>query len=309
MHRSGRTLAGGLALGGLLVLLLILTGPAGRAPASFPGSNGRLAIMSDRGTEGYQLFTINPGGGSIHRLTHSDTYVSLPTFSKSGEKIAFVKGAPPDGKGEIYAMRRDGTHQRNLTQNPASDSSPYFSPDGEQIVFDSDRAGRRQLFLMNSDGSHLRRIIHGSHEDADPVFFPNGGKIAFDRTVGGQGEIYTSHLDGSHQRRLTDNSKYDYYPDVSPDGTLIAFGRDASESNSELFVMRSDGTDEKRLTHTSEAREFDPTFSPDNRKIAFDSAASEMDDFDIFVMKANGTRRHTILDGPSGDYVSDWARR
>jgi TolB protein len=176
-------------------------------------------------------------------------------------------------------------------------------------VFDSDRAGRRHLFMMRSDGSHVRQITHGSYEAADAVFFPNGRKIAFDRTVGRQGDIYTVHLDGSHQRRLTDNSKYDYYPDVSPDGTRIAFNRDLSKANPELFVMRSDGTHEKRLTHTSEGREFDATFSPDDRKIAFDSSPAEMSDYDIWVMNADGTDRHKILDGPSYDYVSDWARR
>jgi Tol biopolymer transport system component len=80
-------------------------------------------------------------------------------------------------------------------------------------------------------------------------------------------------------------------------------------TNPDLFVMRSDGTHEKRLTHTSKAQEFDATFSPDGEKIAFDSSAEPTSDFDVWMMKANGTHRHKVLDGASDEIVADWARR
>ena len=76
-------------------------------------------------------------------------------------------------------MRADGTHQHDLTSNPAYDTSPHFSPNGRRILFESDRTGQDQIFIMRADGSHQRRITHDSNEDDDPVFFPSGRKIAF----------------------------------------------------------------------------------------------------------------------------------
>jgi TolB protein len=115
-------------------------------------------------------------------------------------------------------------------------------------------------------------------------------------------------LNGKHRHRLTHDPGFDEGPDVSPNGKKIAFSVDLSNANTDLFVMHPDGTHRKRLTHTASAREFDPTFSPDSRKIAFDQGG-DTSDFDIRVMSASGKHLHTLLDGPSGDYPSDWARR
>jgi Tol biopolymer transport system component len=310
-RRFTRPAAGGLALGALLGLLMVLAAPASRAPASFEGKNGKLAIQSDRGTEGTQIFTMNPGGGDIQQLTHSSTYVTVPTFSKSGTRIVFTKvvGEDPNQAGDIFVMRSDGSHQRNLTQSPAYDYSPSFSPNGKQILFESDRTGKDQLYLINADGSHQRRILNDPHDNDDPVFFPSGEKIAFTRYANHSSEIYTVRVDGTHLRRLTVNSRLDYSPDVSPDGKSIAFNEDVSQENPELFVMRSDGSHKERLTNTSQGREFDATFSPDSRKIAFDRAVTNGADYDVAVMNSDGTRAHTVLGGPSYDYVSDWARK
>ena len=65
---------------------------------------------------------------------------------------------------EIYVMDADGGNQRRLTNNPASDLSPSWSPDGKRIAFISDRDGhahRRipgwhtsEIYVMDADGSN-----------------------------------------------------------------------------------------------------------------------------------------------------------
>ncbi|MGH2974699.1 MAG: TolB family protein [Solirubrobacterales bacterium] len=300
----------GLALGALLGLLVVLMAPA-RAPASFAGKNGRLAIQSDRGGDGDQIFTANPGGGDLNQVTHSSTYVTLPAFSRSATRIVFTKitGVDPNQAGDIFVMRSDGSHQKNLTQTPASEYSASFSPDGRHILFESDRTGKDQLYLMKADGSDQRRIISDPHDNDDPVFFPSGEKVAFTRYANGSSEIYTVRLDGTHLHRVTVNSRPDYFPDVSPDGKSIAFNENLSQDNPELYVMRADGSHKQRLTNTSQGREFDATFSPDGSKIAFDRSTTAMGDYDVAMMNADGTDQHTVLGGPSYDYVADWARK
>ena len=67
------------------------------------------------------------------------------------EKIVFV--SKRDGNAEIYIMNPDGSEQVNLTQHPAEDYDPAWSPNGKHIVFTSDRTeGVFDLYLMNPDG-------------------------------------------------------------------------------------------------------------------------------------------------------------
>ena len=65
-----------------------------------------------------------------------------------------------DGNLEIYVMDGDGSGLTNLTNNPAGDGQPVWSPDGTQIIFWSSRDGNKELYVMNADGSHQTRVTN-----------------------------------------------------------------------------------------------------------------------------------------------------
>ena len=68
-------------------------------------------------------------------------------------RIAFASDR--DWNWEIYVMDNHGGNQRNLTNNPADDRFPSWSPDGKRIVFSSDRndmGGNRQIYVIDTDG-------------------------------------------------------------------------------------------------------------------------------------------------------------
>src|SRR6266581_4100632 len=66
-------------------------------------------------------------------------------------RIAFARTVPGT-HGEIFVMNPDGSGQANLTNNPARDFDPAWSPDGTRIAFASERDGNGDIFVMNADG-------------------------------------------------------------------------------------------------------------------------------------------------------------
>ncbi|MCH8978080.1 MAG: PD40 domain-containing protein, partial [Armatimonadetes bacterium] len=119
---------------------------------------------------------------------------------KVDTKIAFV--SERNGNEEIYVMNMDGTGQRRLTNNPAVDSSPSFSPDGTKIAFSSTRDGDFEIYVMNADGTGQTNLTNSAAIDGNPSFSPDGSKIAFSSDRSGNQEVYVMNVDGTGLTRL-----------------------------------------------------------------------------------------------------------
>ena len=91
-------------------------------------------------------------------------------------------------------MGSDGSNPRPLTDHPAEDRSPSWSPDGQHIAFDSERDGRAEIYVMDSDGSNPRRLTDHSAEDRSPSWSPDGRHIAFESNRDGDWEIYVMDI-------------------------------------------------------------------------------------------------------------------
>jgi TolB protein len=225
-------------------------------------------------------------------------------------KIAYTYGQTSS---VIAIINEDGSGQTKITSEGFNDRNAYWSPDGWQIVFQSNRyGGRNNIFRMNIDGSGLVPLTDfaSPFSSSDPSWSPDGTKIAFVSDFGGarKSEIWVMNADGTNLVRLTTNIQFgsdlngpfyslDLQPSWSPDGSKIVFrsNRDGA-TNPEIYSMNANGSNLTRLTNNA-AEDSAPAWSPDGQHIAFSSRGGGR--AGIYVIDASGADDHLIT--PSGN--------
>ena len=162
------------------------------SPAWSPDGT-RIAFSSKRGGGEPSIWVMSANGrGSHHVAAGPGEY---PDWSPDGNQLVFA-AARTSGTYDIYTVRLDGTDLKRLTQDPATDFAPVWSPDGKTIAFQSDRDDRWHVWLMDADGSNQRRLPHGEEEGAWPAWI-SAGRLAY----AGDGLVIVN-IDGSQERRL-----------------------------------------------------------------------------------------------------------
>ena len=153
-----------------------------------------------------------------------------PTWAKAPSTAKIVFTSNRDGNSEIYVMNPDGSQQVNLTEHPAADFDPVWSPTGEQILFNSNRDGEWDLYFMDADGKNVRKVFAKSADRRQPTWSPDGKQIAYLQTD--EWAIYTATIDGKTVEKIADTGEDGGSPAWSPDGTGNSFhsGRRSRET-------------------------------------------------------------------------------
>lgn len=179
------------------------------------------------------------------------TAPTLPTPFAQGKDLQF-RGCAQHPRGEIVATINDGDQadiwlldytgepSRNLTNNPANDLSPSFSPDGDYIAFISDRTGEPQVYVMNFDGSGQRRLTFAGNYNADPDWGPEG-KIAYSGQRGSALDVLTVTLQGKMQRLTPGLGRRSLEPTWSPCGKRLVYTSNEDGKGQRLWVTSADG--------------------------------------------------------------------
>lgn len=201
----------------------------------------------------------------------------------------------------VVRVKDDNIELRNierLTTDPEYDSEPAWSPDGNEIVFTSNRDGNLRLYIMNADGSNPRRLTPNIELAKSPCWCADN-KIVFTFVDYGTMGVASINPDGIDYIELFlepgGPATPWASPSCSPDGSKIAFAT-IREGNWEIYTMNAgDGSNLENITNNL-AVDLKPAWSPDGNEILFSSDRSGSTD--IYIMNTDGNNIRRITDNP-----------
>jgi LysM repeat protein len=199
-----------------------------------------------------------------------------------------------------------------LTGADYLDLDPAFSPDGQSLVFSSARFGPNPtLWAIAVDGAGGRRRVTQSPaaEDLQPTVAGEGKELFYTSNPpqAKRPQIWRCTMEGTLFTALVDGES----PAASPDGRRVAFvRRDNDTGLRSIWIMNRDGTGESQLSPVADHESADPAWSLDGQWIAFASNQARdslgQRNFDIWVMRPDGTDRKQITTNGSWDDKPTW---
>jgi Tol biopolymer transport system component len=137
---------------------------------------------------------------------------AMPCISPDGSTIVFSSYNIKLNDYSIFMIDIDGTNQKLVTNELGYNLAPFFSPEGDKIIFRSHRGWNYDLYEMDLDGKNQRNLTNDSGHAYFSQFSPDGSKILFNTDREQYYKIWIMNQDGSNQTQLTFGDYNDYYP-------------------------------------------------------------------------------------------------
>jgi Tol biopolymer transport system component/DNA-binding winged helix-turn-helix (wHTH) protein len=189
------------------------------------------------------LFTRSepPGNHSVWRISLSGARKSEPLplsvdsssaldLARRGGRLVYTREISNVNVWGVDLLPPNGGPSRISNPRPWIRSSiesanPQFSPDGQQIAFQSVASGTVEIWVCDRDGSHARQLTHmGAVVSGFPRWSPDGKKIVFQSRPHGFAGLYLINAEGGTAHRLDTGEADHWEPSWSHDGKWIYFG-------------------------------------------------------------------------------------
>jgi Tol biopolymer transport system component len=166
------------------------------------------------------------------------------SFGSENRLLAFT--SDQNGNFDIYTMRADGSGMTNITNDPAHDNNPFWSPDGKRIAFEKDEDGFTQIYLMDADGSNVMQLTNKEADHFLPMnidgksypWSPDGSKLLFlQREPGAEtSTLYSIHIHGKNTVTFANGNIQHNSLSWSPNGKYIGYVLNESPTPDATFA-------------------------------------------------------------------------
>ncbi|WP_083262532.1 TolB family protein [Roseivirga sp. 4D4] len=208
----------------------------------------------------YRKFEVSLKDGSVIPFVMDTVYsgADFQWFSKDSSRVVFRK--QEEGVLELFLMNRDGSDLKRITQNkengtPALLPNPYWNSDESKIAYMNGPDYYNQFLKIYDIETETTQIItprgymnSGMFWHSDDEQFTLNIKVRDSTTY----ELWNINASNSNMIPLTDNPGLgNIHPKLSPDGEWIVFESARDDREGDIFIMRPDGSDLRKLTQTT----------------------------------------------------------
>jgi Tol biopolymer transport system component len=182
------------------------------------------------------------------------------------DRIVYVSTA--SGNTEIWIMNRDGTGQKQLTNDSYLKYAPTVTPNGRYAVFVS-QSGGVHLWRIDLDGSNRVQLTNGNY-DNNPRISPDGQWVVYSSYTSGKQLLWKVAISGGAPTQLTE--VFATEPDISPDGKFVAcFSNDAQTGKADIMLFPFAGGAPVGTFPLPPSANWDsgPRWTPDGRALTY----------------------------------------
>lgn len=235
--------------------------------------------------------------------TPEPTATPVPDPLRVGGSLVFT--LRENGQDDLWAISVGESSPLRLTNSPADERDPAWSPDGTRVAFASNRDGNWELYLLQIDTGALTRLTYTPGFEGAPTWSPDGAYLAYEGYNADTQDLEIFIISADPARaasegalRATFTPGPDIEPDWGPGGRHIAF-TSWRTGNQDIFVMSldADGGDARavNLTSTPDVNEDHPAWSHDGASIAYSAVVNGVEG--VYVKPAQQPNAAPILVG------------
>lgn len=200
--------------------------------------------------------------------------------------------------------------ERILARHPANDRYASYSPDGQWIVFESDRTGQWNIFLMDAEGEQVVQLTDLPAPCRRPSWHPDSRKVLFESSIDGVTALFEINTDRTGQRelmRLDKETGTGLFARYAPDGRQIAFTLQESETNFNLYLYDL-AENRTAALFADEYRNVYPQWHPSGKEVLFFSRhETNNEDDEIYRLKLKSGKLKRLTHWPRHNFCPAWS--